>query len=144
MAVIDLPQSLADTLSALPKSRVDSQVWRYPYAGGKVVIPLRAQSGAEEFFLDLYRGKNDPAKESFQNRARGSAVLARLDKGGPPHRNPDKEKVDAPHLHIYREGYGDRWAVPAPVDIFTDLGDTGQTLRDFMGFVNITNPPYIR
>lgn len=141
---MNIPQAVADSLLAMHKQRVDNRVWLYPYAGGKVVIPLRAQSGAEEFLLDLYRGMDDPAKETFQNRARSSVVLARLDKGGPPHRNPDKKKVETPHLHYYREGYGDRWAAPAPVDIFTDLGDTWQTLRDFMGFVNITNPPRIQ
>ena len=141
---MNIPQAVADSLLAMHKQRVDNRVWLYPYAGEKVVIPLRAQFGAEEFLLDLYRGRDNAAKETFQTRARGSVVLARLDMGGKPHRNPDKEIIPAAHLHYYREGYGHRWAKPAPVDIFTNLGDTWQTLRDFMGFVHITNPPRIQ
>ncbi len=144
MAEINIPQDVANLLLETPKYRVDDQVWLYPYAGGKVVIPLQSRDGQERFLLDLHRGRDDPDKETFQNRARGSVVLARLDMGGKPHRNPDKEIIPAPHLHYYREGYGHRWAKPAPVDIFTNLGDTWQTLRDFMGFVNITNPPRIQ
>lgn len=143
MAEINIPQAVADLLLQMPKHPVDDQVRHYPYAGGKLIIPLLSWNGREKFILDLYRGGN-PDKETFQNRARGSLVLARLDKGGPPHRNPDKEKVDAPHLHYYREGFGHRWAKPVPVDIFTDLGNTWQTLQDFMGFVNITSPPRIQ
>jgi hypothetical protein len=37
----------------------------------------------------------------------------RLDLDGPPHRNPDDEEIPWPHLHVYREGYGDKWASPA-------------------------------
>jgi hypothetical protein len=43
----------------------------------------------------------------------------RLDIGGGRHSNPDGEVIDGPHLHIYTEGYGDKWAYPLP-DEFTD------------------------
>ena len=94
--------------------------------------------------MDLYRGRINLAKNTFQNRARRSVILARLDVAGPPHRNPDGQEIPAPHLHIYKEGYGDKWAVPAPLDRFADLSNTEQTLRDFMQFINVTDPPNIR
>ena len=49
-----------------------------------------------------------------------------------------------PHLHVYREGYGDKWAVPVPADRFGNLADVWQTLSDFMGYCNITQPPRIQ
>ena len=141
---LDLTQAAADALLAMPKDRLDNREWQYPYAGGRVSIPLQSRNGRERFILDLSRSENNPAKETFQNRARDTVILARLDRGGRPHRNPDKVKVPAPHLHLYREGFGDRWALPAPVDIFANLDDTEQTLRDFMAFVHIANPPHIQ
>jgi len=44
---------------------------------------------------------------------------------------------------VYREGYGDKWAVPVPVDRFRVTGDVWATLEDFLRFCNITQPPHI-
>ncbi|HEY7442131.1 MAG TPA: hypothetical protein VH701_06920 [Vicinamibacterales bacterium] len=33
---------------------------------------------------------------------------------GAPHRNPDDEEIPCPHLHLYREGYGDSLGDAAP------------------------------
>ena len=70
-------------------------------------------------------------------------MLVRLDLGGAPHRNPDGEEITVPHLHVYREGYGDKWAVPVPVDVFTSTNDVWRTLEEFMRFCNISQPPHI-
>ena len=72
------------------------------------------------------------------------AILARLDFGGATHRNPDGEEIGSPHLHLYREGFGDKWAFPVPSDSFADLEDPWRTLEDFMQFCNIIEPPVIR
>ena len=144
MADVNLTQSDADALLALPKARTDEREYAYPYTGGKTTIPLISQDGREQFILDLYRGGINLSKNTLQNRARRVVVLARLDIGGAPHRNPDDKEVPAPHLHIYREGYGDKWAIPVPVDRFGGLGDTWQTLQDFMRYCNIVAPPIIR
>ena len=70
-------------------------------------------------------------------------VLVRLDFGGPPHRNPDDTEVGVPHLHVYREGFGDKWAMTVPKDKFPDLADLWQTLQDFMGYCNVIERPNI-
>jgi hypothetical protein len=70
--------------------------------------------------------------------------LARLDFGGPPHRNPDGEEIACPHLHLYRQGYGDKWARPVPQDTFTNMDNLFMTLDDFMSFCNISEPPNIQ
>ena len=78
-----------------------------------------------------------------KTRGRQTAILARLDFGGPPHRNPDGEEIESPHLHIYREGYADKWAIPLPQDSFPDSSDPWQLLEDFIGYCNIVRPPII-
>lgn len=64
----------------------------------------------------------------------------RLDLDGPPHRNPDDEVIPCPHLHIYREGYGDKWATPAPVVLYPNPADLFSTFEAFMRQCNITAP----
>ncbi len=68
-------------------------------------------------------------------------VLVRLDFGGAPHSNPDGVEMGSPHLHLYREGYGDKWAVPVPGDRFADRW---RLLDDFMRYCNVVEPPVIR
>lgn len=128
----------------MEKHRVDENAYDYPGLGGSLRIPLLSADKHESFFLDISRGQVNLAKGKYQNRARGVAILARLDFGGAPHRNPDDEEIPCPHLHLYREGYADKWAVPVPQDLFTDLNDRWQMLIEFMRFVNITLQPDIR
>ena len=80
-------------------------------------------------------------KGTYQTRARHSVVLARLDFGSAPHRNPNGEEIGSPHLHIYREGFDDKWAILVPQDSFHDLEDPWRMLDDFFHFYNIVDPP---
>ena len=112
MAEANLTQAEADSLLALPKRRADEKEWNYPYFGGRITVPLISTDRREPFRLDIQRGRIDFAKGSYQNRARQLVILARLDFGGRPHRNPDDTRIGSPHLHLYREGYADKWAFP--------------------------------
>ena len=143
MAEINLTQSEADALIAMPKCKVDEQSWNYPALGGLVSIPLVSQNRRERFVLDVWRSGNIALKGAYQNRARQVVTLVRLDFGGAPHRNPDDVEVSSPHLHVYREGFADKWAVPVPRDVFGNTGDLWQTLMDFMRYCNIVDPPSI-
>jgi hypothetical protein len=143
MADINLTQAEADALIAMEKHRVDNSTWDYPGLGGSISVPLVSSDRRENFILDVSRGRIDLLKGTYQNRARQVAVLVRLDFGGQPHRNPDDQEVSSPHLHIYREGYGDKWAVPVPPERFPDTLDLWELLQDFMRFCNIVEPPYI-
>lgn len=71
-------------------------------------------------------------------------MLLRLDLDGPPHRNPDGVEILCPHLHTYREGYGDKWASPAPVDRYANTRDLFSTFEAFMAHCNVTNPPDVQ
>jgi hypothetical protein len=144
MAEIDLTQAEADALIAMEKHRVDRKEWDYPDAGGGISIPLVSSNRREQFLLDLWRGRIDLAKGTYQNRARHVVVLVRLDFAGAPHRNPDGKEIGSPHLHVYREGLGDKWAEPVPTGYFGDLTNPWRMLDDFMRYCNIVEPPNIR
>ena len=136
-----LTQAEADALIAMPKYRFDDQQWEYPGLGGSVSVLLIGENKRENFVLDVTRGRIDLSKGTYQNRARQTMILVRIDFGGAPHRNPDGEEIPSPHLHVYREGYGDKWAVPVPAEKFPNIEDRWETLHDFMGYCNITQPP---
>jgi hypothetical protein len=111
-----LTQTEADALIAMPKIRADDDRYCYPDLGGAICMPLTSEDKQENFLLDVSRGRIDLLKVKYQNRGRQVIVLVRLDLGGPGHRNPDGEEISTPHLHVYREGYGDKWAVPVPTE----------------------------
>jgi hypothetical protein len=143
MAMTDLLQSEANALIALAKVKVNDDPYDYPGTGGSLIVPLTSQDKREEFLLDIYRGRIDLLKGTYQNRARQIIVLVRIDFGGAPHRNPDGTEVPCPHLHLYREGFGDKWAEPLPIGKFPNIGDLWQTLEDFMNFCNVVDRPAI-
>ena len=67
-------------------------------------------------------------------------VLLRLDIDGPPHRNPDGEEIPCPHLHTYREGFGVKWAIPAPIHRYPNTLDLLSTFEAFLLECNIIGP----
>lgn len=136
-----LTQAEADTLLAVEKHRTSADRFRLPDIGGGLSVPLISADSTESFYLDIGRSRINLAKGKVQNRARTTIVLARVDFGGAPHRNPDEEEITCPHVHLYREGYGDRWASPVDPEVFTAPSDHWQVLLDFMRFCNITQPP---
>lgn len=144
MAVEFFDQAEADQLIAMEKYRADGKVWEYPGLGGSICIPLHSLDRRESFTLDVTRGRINLLKGTYQSRARQVIVLVRLDFEGPPHRNPDGAEVPCPHLHIYREGFGDKWAVPAPMAYFSSFSDMYKALEDFMKYCRVIDPPDIR
>lgn len=143
MADISLTQAEADALIAIEKHRLTDQQTIFPMVGDSVVLPLQSADRREQFLLDLSRSRINLAKVKMQTRGRQVIVLVRLDLGGAPHRNPDGEEIPVPHIHVYREGYGDKWAMPVPMDKFCAISDVWTTFEDFLRFCNITQPPYI-
>ena len=139
-----MTQPEADRLLEIPKRRVNAKTWSYPSLGGRIVIPLTSTDRREKFWLDVTRNRIDMAKGSYQNRVRKAVVLARLDFGARPHRNPNGQQVMSPHLHLYREGFGAKWAFEVPFDRFaTNTKDPWTMLEDFIGFCNVVERPVI-
>lgn len=138
-----LTQAEADELLAMPKNSEVRQIYRFPAKGERLSIPLLSVDEREAFHVDVNRRSIALYKCTFNGRARGNIILARLDLNGSPHRNPDGEEIDCPHLHLYREGYGDKWAYPVPVERFRNLSDLAVVCQDFMVFFNVVTPPTI-
>jgi hypothetical protein len=143
MADIEISQSEADALIAAEKHCTESREFEYPMFGGKLIIPLTSPVNSEEYYLDVTRSQFNLAKSTYQNRVRRMIVLVRLDLGGPPHRNPNGEELPCPHIHVYREGFGDKWAFRLP-DTFSDPSDLVRSLHEFMAYCNITIRPQFK
>lgn len=135
---LDLTQTEADTLIGMPKRPSSGTINIFPSPGDRLIIELESLDKTEDFLLDVTRGRIDLVKITYQHRARQSVILLRLDVHGAPHRNPDGVSVLCPHLHVYREGFGDKWAFPADVADFSNLLNQQQTLFDFMSRCNVT------
>ena len=144
MADIDLTQDEADKLMAMEKRAVDKTELLFPAPGDNLAIPLTSLDKRESFMLDVTRAQIKLTKATYQNRATVAIILMRLDLDGPPHRNPDGAEISCPHLHIYREGFGDKWAIPAPHATYTNPLDLFSTFEAFMQQCNITDPPKIQ
>ena len=144
MSSIDLTQEEAGALIEMEKHTIDEKKpWDFPGLGGKINIPLIGVNKRENFFLDISRGKINLQKGNYQNRAQVCITLIRLDFNGPAHRNPNGEEIQCPHLHLYREGFGLKWAFEVPEDKFKNLSDLWILLEDFMNYCNITRKPNI-
>ena len=140
MADLELSQAEADALIAMEKLPVDDKPLKFPDPGGRLAIPLVSTDKREYFVLDVQRNRIKVAKATFQERTRQVVTLMRLDIAGAPHRNPDGIEIPCPHLHIYREGYGDKWAVPAPRDRYPDVANLFAALESFLRHCNIASP----
>jgi hypothetical protein len=137
-----LTQREADALLFLEKHCDGALRFDYPDLGGSLQVPLFSSDRRVEFSLDIHRGKIELSKNTYQTRTRTTIVLARLDIGGSSHRNPDGEEIACPHLHLYKEGFGDKWAYPLP-DIFVATSDYWEMLLQFMNYCNIATKPNI-
>jgi len=143
MPEVDLPQAVADDLLALEKRSSSDTEHAFPLAGEFLCLPLESLDQREQFSLDVRRARFVITKATIQGRGRQVVVLARLDIDGPPHRNPDGEEVPCPHLHIYREGYGDKWAYPADASNFPPGADAWDLYQRFLEYFNVTEPPRV-
>ena len=140
MADIAITQAEADALIEMEKRFVDDKDWYFPAAGERITLTLTSLDKRENFMFDVTRAQIKLTKATYQNRARQAIILMRLDLDGPPHRNPDETEIACPHLHIYKEGFGDKWAIAAPVERYGNSLDLFSTCEAFMQHCNITGP----
>jgi hypothetical protein len=144
MSELNLSQTEADMLLEMEKLKVDDTIYEFPGVGGSLRIPLQSLNKRENFLVDINRGRIKLSKVTYQNRARGIVILARIDIDGPPHRNPDGEELACPHLQIYREGYGTKWAIPLPIESFDNITNNWDLFNSFLKYINVTDIPDIR
>ncbi len=110
----------------------------------KVQRELKSVFTDNKFILTIERGRIDFLKIKYQTRrSQTNEVLLRIDTKGPRHINPDGEIIECPHIHIYREGWGDKWAQPLNPEIFKDTSDLVILLKDFLNYFGVINIPCI-
>ena len=136
-----LTQPEADILIQMKKSFVKRGIISIT-PGTDQTHDLISADKRERFLLDLWRGTLRLSKLKFQTRGHKVIVLARLDIDGAPHTNPDGEILDGTHLHIYREGYEDKWAEPLSNDDFISPSNIRQIYEDFCRYCNIETLPF--
>lgn len=144
MADIVLTQNEAEALLQMEKFKADNTPHNFPLQGESLSVELLSADKRERFVLDIQRGRIKLAKVTYQNRAHRTVVLARLDLAGPPHRNPDGQEMPCPHLHLYREGFGDKWAIPIDPQVFRNPDDLWTTYQEFLAFCKVVDSPNIQ
>ena len=143
MPETELTQFEADSLLRLEKYCLDPRPVIYPPTDYKTVVPLVSKDRKEEFCLDISCGRIDIARCKFQNRARQSVILARLEYGAHPHRNPDGREVLGTHLHLYRVDDADHWAYSLPEEVFGGCHSPTELLDGFMNYCHVVGKPPI-
>ena len=139
---VDITQEEADNLLAMEKHYYGNERFFLPLHGGKLTIPVHSEDKREKFLLDANRGTIALHRINYQNRARTIVPLIRIDFGTAPHTNPDGEVLECPHMHIYRTGFGDRWAYPLP-DSFDKNAPMQDFFQSFMDYCKIVTKPII-
>ncbi len=143
---MSITQTEADYLIALPKRFVTNDPVELGPSTHKVQRDLVSVDRRERFLLDLWYSTIRLQKYTFQNRARVVIILVRVDVGDTlAHTNPDGVLVTGPHIHVYKEGYDDKFAFPLNQYPFADPTDIGRTFDDFAQFCHIEEiPPIVR
>ncbi|MBP2665749.1 MAG: hypothetical protein H6Q76_729 [Firmicutes bacterium] len=140
-----ISQAEVERLLAVGKVLINPADAEMPNAGNRIALELTSVDGREEFLVDINRpGQIRLSRCAYQNRYRNDIILLRLDVNGRRHTNPDGEVIPCPHLHIYRDGARDYWAVPLDMSRFPRPDDLVGTMVDFLRFCNVTNLNEIR
>lgn len=139
-----LPQAEADRLARMAKRLAGVHVLAVPAPGQRQTWQVQSRDGTEDFLLDMNRGSISLLKLTLQERYQATEILLRLDLEGPPHTNPDDTIIPTPHLHIYREGYNDKWAFPIPPDVDISSGNPARILVSFMRYCGIEPVPPVQ
>lgn len=103
---------------------------------------LKSIDSNNVFLLDFYRGSFELSRYTFNKRYRQSIILLRYDNGG-RHTNPDGVSFDGPHIHLYKEGYGDKFAYPISELNIQNSDAMEQVLNKILHFCNIKRIPSI-
>lgn len=120
------------------------KTFAFPAPGDELKLNVESITTNDKFIIDINRkGQIKLKRCTYQTRYQKSIVLLRIDLDGPPHTNPDLEKIDCPHIHIYKEGYETRWAYPLKDVIIADPKDLVEVLIKFLEYNKINNIPKI-
>lgn len=93
----------------------------------------------EAFILTINRSSTRlTGKCTYQTRTGTHIPLVRVDINPTGfHRNPNGDIIYGNHIHLYKEGYGDRFAKPLESEI--EINDPQDLLGVYMGFCKYCN-----
>lgn len=134
-------QDEADRLIAVPKMLDKPQDLCVPQPGVGVSVDAHSTDRRHSFVFNVYRGRLNLGKCTYNNRIRRGYTLVRVCLSNRGHKNPDGQVIREPHIHLYKEGYEDRWAYPLPPEIAEGSCDLVETLGLFMEYCGVTNCP---
>ncbi|MGG1550944.1 DUF6978 family protein [Paenibacillus ferrarius] len=130
---------LLDAVKALDSTKPIA----FPSIQSYITLEASSSQANDKFQIDINRKTLNVKKCTYQTRYKKSVNLLRIDIEGPPHPNPDGTEIPCPHIHIYRDGYDDKWAYPLSSEIITNPKDLIQVLIDFLEYNNINNVPSV-
>ena len=136
-----LSQEEANSLIEYLKEIKDlSGTFPFPRPGEHKKIDLISSDGKYSFIVDVNRKGyiNFLKKCTYQGRYQKDVTLLRLDIDGPENTNPDGCILPRTQLHIYREGFGDRFAIAVPPEI-KNTDDLIETLIEFLEYFSVSN-----
>lgn len=132
---IDLTTSEANKLIQLLKIAEERGLkvdWKFIDEQEKYIIDFSAIPKEVDGDIKFKVKANKRFKTSFALLLNGTNIaLLRIDKNF--HTNPDGSKLSNTHIHIYQEGYGDKWAYP--LDDF-NMDDTNTSFIKFLDKIN--------
>lgn len=123
---------------------VDESGIIWPARGKKLIIPCYSLDDKEQFEININTSKIKIEKVTYQQLYCDKTILYRIDNDGPRHQNPDGEFIDCPHIHIYKDGYGDKWAYPLAEYISTNSNDILVLFKSFLSYINVIDVPNIK
>lgn len=129
-----LTQAEADALLNLIKTvfRKDTFFWKSDERYDERVIADTDSS--LEFVLSLKRNCFE-VRLNFRTK-KNNVILARVDSQN-QHHNPDGSIIRGPHLHLYKEGFGEKYAEPIS---WYDHQSPINTLANFLSVINTHFP----
>ncbi len=139
--MIVLTQKEADELLQMLKLCVN-EIIDFPNRGKRCDFDVISKCNKTDKFMITI---NNSAKREnkFSINAlykKGNVKLMRLDAGNPPlHTNPDGEKIKGAHLHIYREGYEIKYAMPFDIE----NPEIDSIFYEFLDRFNVVDKPKV-
>jgi hypothetical protein len=146
---MEITDTERDQLFKTPKEFTDNELLMLGPNPIKWSRELKSLETKGIFNLDYYSGRLE-LKYSINHRTRKSLVLLRYCSHC-FHTNPEELGGDIfrneAHIHLYREGYGDRYAMKI-ADLFphltaTECQDIGIIMREILSKISVQNPPIV-
>lgn len=127
-------------IMAMKKNFIDSDI-KICKIGENISYDLISNDNTRKFKLDIDRrnGRISLNKLKIQNRT-DNICLIRIDIDSPPHINPDGFITSRNHIHLYKEGYGLKWAVDLKnfhSIYFKNISIFNSLFIDFCSYCNI-------